>query len=171
MSTTEDSPVAIVTGAASGIGREITKLLLSRGYLVAMVDWNTAQGEEESTKLGPRTIFIQSDVSDWDSISSAFKTTKQKWGRIDLHAANAGIGEPRPLIFETSDGAEPTKPVTKVLNVNLLGAVYGVNLALFYMRRNEKKGGKIIVTASTLGIYPFPAGPLYSASKHGVGIF
>jgi len=165
-----ESLVAIVTGAASGIGLNITKLLLSKNYTVVMADVQDAQGEAQSQALGPRTSFVHCNVVDWDSNAQLFKETFQKFGRIDFFAANAGVADdPLALFGSPLDAASgPTKPNTKVIDINLLGVVYGVKLALFYMGRNTiQKGGKIVVTASATSFHALPGAPLYSATKHG----
>ncbi|KAI9837322.1 MAG: hypothetical protein M1819_000396 [Sarea resinae] len=178
--TPTTKPIAVVTGGASGIGLEITKLLLSRGYHVIIADLNSALGQEVSSSL-PNTAFLHCDASSWPSLAAVFKTVFQTYGRIDFVAANAGISEAPPYVYGTRpkegeaavEDEEPLKPNTKVLEVNMIGVVYTVNLAAHYMRRNPvssdhtEKGGKIIVTASAVGIHPMPAAPLYSTAKHG----
>lgn len=159
-------PVAIVTGAASGIGLNLSKLLISRGWRVAMADTNEKAGTAESAALGPQALFVRCDVSDWDSQSRMFEITAQKWGRIDFVAVNAGLPEQVPLMTVTGDA--PKRPSTLVLDVDLKAVIYSVNLSLFYLRQNRGKGGKIVVTASQAGIYGFPMGPIYAAAKAGV---
>jgi NAD(P)-dependent dehydrogenase (short-subunit alcohol dehydrogenase family) len=111
-------------------------------------------------------MFIKCDIANWDSQLALFETTKKTWGRVDLHVANAGVPEQVPLMTVTSD--KPRKPTTLVVDVDFVGVIYGINLALFYMRQNGGRGGKIIVTASQMGIYEFPTGPIYGAAKAAV---
>ncbi|KIX97753.1 uncharacterized protein Z520_06531 [Fonsecaea multimorphosa CBS 102226] len=165
MASTTEKPVAIVTGAASGIGLNLSKLLVSRGWRVVMADVNEKLGKLQSNALGPETLFSKCDVSDWDSQCRTFESAVQKWGRIDFVAANAGLPEQVPLLTITGDS--PKKPSTLVLDVDLKAVIYSVNLALFYMRQNGGKGGKIVVTASQAGIYGLPTGPIYAAAKAG----
>src|SRR5690606_12963484 len=73
-----------------------------------------------------------------------------------------------PLLFETTD--VPKKPTTVVVDVDLVGVIYSVNLALHYFRKNGGKGGRIIITSSQVGIHPFPTGPIYGAAKAGVSL-
>lgn len=161
-----ETPVAIVTGSASGIGLAAVKLLVSHGYHVMMADWNYEKCAEESTALGPNTHAMKCDVSSWEDQLHVFEKTFDLWGRVDLVGANAGLPEQIPLLFETSD--VPTKPSTLVIDVDLVAVLYSVNLALYYFRKNGGKGGKIIITSSQVGIHPFPTGPIYGAAKAGV---
>lgn len=163
-----DGPVAIVTGSASGIGLAAVKLLVSRGYRVMMADWNYEKCAEESAALGPCTQAIKCDVSSWESQLQVFEKTVDLWGKVDLVGANAGLPEQVPLLFETSN--VPKKPTTVVVDVDLVGVIYSVNLALHYFRKNEDKGGKIIITSSQVGIHAFPTGPIYGAAKAGVSL-
>ncbi|KAI9837324.1 MAG: hypothetical protein M1819_000398 [Sarea resinae] len=175
-------PVAIVTGAASGIGLEVTKLLLARNYTVVLADLNEALGKQQSELLGPHTSFVACDSSSWESQVAVFKATFARFGRVDFVAANAGIAESPPSVYGDKAAAaaaalqgkqhdlEPTKPNLKVVDVNLVGVIYTVSLAAQYMRLNAapRAGGKIVVTASALGIHPMPAMPLYTTTKHGL---
>lgn len=166
MSPSDNAPVAIVTGSASGIGLAAVKFLVSCGYRVMMADWNYEKALQESKLLGSSTAAIKCDVSSWQSQLEAFEKTVALWGRVDLVGANAGIPDQLPSLFETGD--KPTKPTTLVVDVDLVGAIYSVHLALYFMRKNERKGGKIIITASQVGIHPYPFGPIYGAAKAGV---
>ncbi|KAI1856384.1 hypothetical protein JX265_011631 [Neoarthrinium moseri] len=159
------APVAIVTGSASGIGLAAAKFLVGRGYRVMMADWDYDRVVTESAGIGPSTAAIKCDVSSWESQLAAFEKTIELWGRVDVVAANAGIPEQVPLLFET--GSTPTKPNTIVVDVDLTGALYSVSLAIYFFRRNEGRGGKIIITSSQVGIHPFPTGPIYGAAKAG----
>lgn len=163
MAASSDLPVAIVTGAASGIGLNLSKLLVSRGWRVVMADI-----AKECEGLGPNALFCRCDVLDWESQLNVFETAVKTWGRVDFVAANAGLPEQVPLFTETGD--VPKKPSTIVLDVDLKAVVYSTNLALFYMRRNGGRGGKIVVTASQAGIYGLPTGPIYAAAKAGVSL-
>lgn len=152
-------PVAVVTGAASGIGLAMTEHLLSRGYRVAMGDVNEQEGKRLSSQLGPDTIFYQTDVSSYDQqaamISRAFA-----WGgdRLDLFAANAGIDD-RQSLYQDNKTTEldpngiPRPLNLKTIDVDLNAVFQGIWLFKYYARKNtERKGGKIIVTSSAAGL-------------------
>jgi 15-hydroxyprostaglandin dehydrogenase (NAD) len=160
------SKVAIVSGAASGIGLELTRNLIADGWKVVMADVNAVQGEKLSQEFGAATAFYRTDVSKWDEHAALFKFAKAKFGRIDLVAANAGIGDQQNL-YEKQVG-EPAKPNLKTLDVDLVAVIYAVWLAAHYFRQNGKEGGKIIITSSDAGLYPLPLHPQYAAAKHGV---
>ncbi|KAK5044478.1 hypothetical protein LTR84_010759 [Exophiala bonariae] len=163
--TDKDAPVAVVTGAASGIGLAVTKFLVARGYRVVMADWNDELAKKESTALGDQTSVIKCDVASWDSQATMFATAIKIWGRIDVVHANAGIPDQLPLFHDNS--IEPQKPKTLAIEVDLYGVIYSTSLALFYIRQNKGRGGKIIITASQAGVYPLATGPLYAAAKSG----
>lgn len=158
-------PVAIVTGAASGIGLALTKHLLTRGFRVAMADVNAAAGKTISGELGSKTIFEAVDVSDY--------ARQVEWGgnRLDFFAANAGIDDRQSLHQkeEQLDKDGIPKPLnTKTLDVDLLAVVQGIWLFKHYARKNKVAGGKALMTASAAGIYPMLTNPQYTVAKHGL---
>ncbi|KAK0913351.1 hypothetical protein LTR02_002396 [Friedmanniomyces endolithicus] len=164
------SPTAVITGASSGIGLALTKYLLERGWAVAMADLN-----EPPLKL-PNTLFIRTDVSSWAQQAALFAQAYTWQGRLDFHAANAGIDD-RDDIFHalTRDPSNPpTEPNMLCFAVNLFGPYYGAKLAAHYMSLDSaaagkpKPGGKIVVTSSAAGIYPSPFAPQYAATKHAL---
>ncbi|EXJ76396.1 15-hydroxyprostaglandin dehydrogenase (NAD) [Cladophialophora psammophila CBS 110553] len=92
-----DQPVAIVTGAASGIGLAVSKHLLTRGFRVVMGDVNEAEGRRLQGELGPATLFVHVDVSRYDDQLRLFSTAVEWGGRLDFLAANAGIDDRQSL--------------------------------------------------------------------------
>ncbi|KAI0429912.1 15-hydroxyprostaglandin dehydrogenase [Xylaria sp. FL1042] len=122
--------------------------------------------------------FEKCDVTSWTEQKKAFKAVYERVGRVDVVVANAGVSEGggRSWVLPArglDPLDEPEEPRLKVLDVNLLGVVYSVKLALHYMQRNAPDAttgsrGSIICTASNVGLYPFSPAPLYAASKHAV---
>jgi len=157
-------PLAIVTGASSGIGLALSKHLLGKGWKVVMADLNPPDLESAEA----RALFQRTDVSDWDSMKALFKAAWDWGGRIDFHAANAGIDD-RDSFFKTyPDLDEPPKPNLKTMEVDVFGPIYGIQLFAHYARKHKQTGGKIVVTSSMAGIYKFETNPQYCAAKHAL---
>ena len=165
------SKVAVITGAASGIGLALTRDLVFKGWNVVMGDINEKTGTSLAGELGNAVRFKRTNVSDWNQLAALFKLAWTTWGRIDFHAANAGIDDRESLYGPTaaSEGGEPSKPDLTTVHVDLFSVLYGVRLSLHYFRKNAVPGGKIVVTGSSAGLYPLPPLPQYTACKHAVG--
>ncbi|KAJ5706821.1 hypothetical protein N7488_006622 [Penicillium malachiteum] len=174
----------VVTGGASGIGLGITKHFIQEPNThVTILDINPTTGGETIEKLlaefpSAGISFEQCDVSSWESQAEAFEKIFDKQGRIDIVFANAGITEHGSLL-PPKDGdlsTRPSKPNLATVNVNLIGVVYSVQLAIHYMAQNKlapsedspSSNGLIVCTASNAGLYPLPIAPLYAVTKHGV---
>jgi 15-hydroxyprostaglandin dehydrogenase (NAD) len=160
-------PVAVITGASSGIGLAVTQHLLALQWHVVMADINPPK---ESL---PNTTFIRTDIASWEAQAHIFSTTYNKLGRLDFAALNAGIDD-RDDIFASLSEDTPRQPNLATFDINLKGTYYGVKLASHYMSLDStavgkvKKGGKIVITASAAGIYALPVVPQYTASKYAL---
>ncbi|KAI0870175.1 15-hydroxyprostaglandin dehydrogenase [Hypoxylon argillaceum] len=175
----------IVTGGASGLGKAMSAYFAALGDAVTILDIDEAGGAAVSAELGggeeggSNVGFRRCDISSWAEQAAAFKAVYEGAGRVDVVVANAGVSEGGrswvvpPAPGRGALGDEPEEPRLKVLDVNLIGNVYSVKLALHYMQRNTQDAttglrGCIVCTASSVGLYPFPPQPLYAASKHGI---
>ncbi|XP_054716222.1 15-hydroxyprostaglandin dehydrogenase [NAD(+)]-like [Uloborus diversus] len=155
-----ESPVAIVTGGAQGLGAAISKALLHKGYRVCVSDINENKCYECVSHLQQHfgknnVIFVRADVSkEWD-VKNIFEKTMLHFNRVDVLANNAGIldeDNPRHLV-----------------DVNLMGVINGIRAAFEYMGTSHGgNGGIVINTASVLGLVPFDIIPVYTATKHAV---
>lgn len=83
------APVALITGAASGMGLSVTKRLIERGWNVAMVDLNTEAGSRLAEGFGDQAIYVKANVSDYEEQAKTFVETWSKWHRLDFVFANA----------------------------------------------------------------------------------
>jgi NAD(P)-dependent dehydrogenase (short-subunit alcohol dehydrogenase family) len=156
--------IAIVTGAASGIGRAIAAALVAEGHNVTVADLNGPGAEqvaEELTKQGPGTATAaRLDVTDATAVADLYRSVKADMGRLDLVFNNAGIavgGLAEELTLEHWNTA---------IDVNLKGVVHGVHAA--YPIMLEQGFGHIVNTASLAGLVPMPMGIPYTATKHAV---
>lgn len=150
------SPVAIVTGGASGIGEAVVKHLIGKGYKVVIADLNTKAGESLAKELGPNALFHHTDVAKYSEQTALFKKAFT-WGgnRLDFLAANAGVDDRQnlfdPEIALDSNG-DPLPLDLTTINVDLIGVIQGIWLFRHYARQNKKPGGKIVVTSSMAGL-------------------
>ncbi len=155
--------VAIVTGAASGIGAALVRELAQNGATVILADINSSMLEEVAesiTNAGHHAEANSLDVSNYAGVKKLIDDTASRHGRLDFIFNNAGIaigGEVRDCSIE--DWRD-------VLDVNLGGVVHGVASA--YPLMVQQGFGHIINTASIEGLVPFPGTVSYVASKYGV---
>jgi 15-hydroxyprostaglandin dehydrogenase (NAD) len=160
--------VAIITGAASGIGLALARHLLSRGYRVVIADINEERGKSIQEELGPSTHFICCDVSNWESSAAMFKSAYEWGGRIDFFAANAGISEREPFYTLPEELREPD---LGTMEVDFNSVAYGLRLFRHYVREGATgEGGKMVVSSSMAGFYPMYLAPMYGAAKHAVSL-
>ena len=155
--------IAIVTGAASGIGRALSEELARRGAIVMMADVQTKMLEEavdSIIKSGRRVKAVILDVTDFDAVKTLVDNTVKEYGRLDYIFNNAGIavgGEVRDCTIDDW---------RNVIEVDFYGVVHGVQAA--YPIMVEQGFGHIINTASLEGLIPFPGTISYVACKYGV---
>ena len=152
--------VALVTGAARGIGFETAKLLHRRGASVAILDLTRSDAEAAADAVGERTLALDADVSDLRAMELATNEVVERFGGLDVVVANAGIApQARPM---TVMG---TEMIERVIDVNLHGVWRTVRPALPQV---IERRGHVVVVAS---VYAFLNGMLaapYAMSKAGV---
>ncbi len=160
--------VAIVTGAASGIGRATAKLLAAegaRGIVLADIDEvgaaNTARSIETA---GGQALSVRTDVSDLDSLRALFARTLQEFGRLDILHNNAGMVEGPP----EWPGITPER-AGLLVDVNLRGVIQGTQLGIEAM---TERGGGVIVNTASMGAYAvLPPQAVYAATKAAIVSF
>lgn len=156
--------VALVTGAASGIGLAVAQVWAREGARVVLSDVDTEGGEKAVADLkaqGHEALFVPADVGDPAACQALVARAVQHFGRLDVACNNAGIGgEQQP----TAD--YPVDAWDQVIRTNLSGVFYGMKHQIAAMLKNG--GGSIVNMASILGAVGFAHSPAYSAAKHGV---
>jgi NAD(P)-dependent dehydrogenase (short-subunit alcohol dehydrogenase family) len=157
--------VAIVTGAASGIGTGLAQSLVrhgARAVVVADIDEAGAKETADALSAGGRATVTAAalDVRDAEAVQALVDTTASEHGRLDVMCNNAGIGIFGPVLEMKAEHFD------RLIDVNLRGVVHGVLAAYPLMVRQGH--GHIVNTASSAGILPAPVLAAYGMTKHGV---
>jgi NAD(P)-dependent dehydrogenase (short-subunit alcohol dehydrogenase family) len=153
------SRVVLLTGAAGGIGSNTARRLVEAGHFVALVDINATGIQKLSAQLGERTLAVESDVTSLEELERAVSATIERFGRLDVVVANAGIELLGPL------GTMPMVDVERVIDIDLLGVWKTVRAALPEVIRSR---GYVLVVASVSGATPGPFNAAYNAAKAGI---
>ncbi len=157
-----DDKVAVITGAASGIGREAALLFSAEGASVCVADVSVEQGEATASEAR-EAFFHQVDVTDAASVEAMYAATKERYGGIDVLYNNAGISpDDDGSILDTDEEAWQ-----RVQDVNLKGVYLCCKHGIPYLL--ERGGGSVINVASFVAILGAATSQIsYSASKGGV---
>lgn len=164
-----EDKVAIVTGAASGIGRAIAEIFGSEGAKVVVADIQKKPkegGKPTSEKIreeGGEAMFVETDVSSGESVDDMVKSTLNEFDRIDILVNNAGIFHQEKL--HESD----TERWGKLLDVNLNGNYLCSKKVIQYMLENDIEG-KIVNISSIAGSVGYAESPAYCASKGAITV-
>lgn len=163
MSESLQGKIAVITGAASGIGLATTEALLEQGATVVMVDWNEKALNDLVAKLGDRAIPQVTNLLDADSCNAMIPEILKKVDHIDILYCNAGT-------YIGGDLTETTpEAIDKMLNLNVNAVMKNVHAVVPHM--SARKTGDIIVTCSIAGHFPTYWEPVYSGSKWAITSF
>jgi NAD(P)-dependent dehydrogenase (short-subunit alcohol dehydrogenase family) len=160
------SPIALVTGAGSGIGRAVTLGFLAKGYAVVLAGRRPDALEAVVAEAGPhasRATAVPTDVTDPAAVRRLFDSVRSTHGRLDVLFNNAGTGAPGVPIDELT--FEQWKAV---VDVNLTGVFLCAQAAFAMMKAQSPRGGRIINNGSISATTPRPNSGPYTATKHGV---
>lgn len=152
--------VAVITGGASGVGREVAARLTQEGAKVVLWDLNEAALAEAKAITGAVDV-IPLDVTDADAVTAAAATVAEKFGRIDVLVASAGITGATVPVQEF-----PLDSWRRVIDINLNGLFYCCRAVIPHMLKNDY--GRIVNVSSVAGKEGNPNASAYSASKAGV---
>jgi NAD(P)-dependent dehydrogenase (short-subunit alcohol dehydrogenase family) len=156
--------VALITGAASGIGESTALLFAKEGAKLILTDVSEDKGNsvlKRVKELGAEAIYLNADVSKAEDSDNTVKKALEKFGKLDIAVNNAGIGGPQAGV-----GEYEIEAWDKVIAINLSGVFYGMRYQIPAMLDNG--GGSIINVASILGSVGFAHSAAYVAAKHGV---
>jgi NAD(P)-dependent dehydrogenase (short-subunit alcohol dehydrogenase family) len=159
----DQPPVAVVTGAGSGIGREVARALLAHGYQVGLAGRRAETLAETATGHDEAALVVPADVSDAGAVDALFDAVLARFGRVDLLFNNAGSFGATARIDEY-----PLDAWRALVDTNLTGAFLCARRAFRAMREQEPPGGRIINNGSISAHTPRPHAVAYTATKHAV---
>lgn len=161
MSGRLDGKVAVITGAASGIGRGTVDLFVREGARVIAADIQDDKGARIEEEYKGRAVYVRCDVSQETDIAAAIAAAGKKFGRLDCLFNNAGTGGARdPADGITAEGFD------SVMHLHVRAALFGMKYAVPEMRKAG--GGAIVTTASVAGLQAGFGPVLYSIAKGAI---
>lgn len=149
--------VAIVTGAARGMGERIAGRLVAEGAAVVVTDVLVAEGEAVAARLGDRCRFVAHDVTDAEAWARVVTTAEREHGGVDVLVNNAGVFWRRAIEDETEER------LRRAFEINTLGPFLGMQAVLPALRRRQ--GGAIVNVVSLAALHGFAWQGAYGASK------
>jgi NAD(P)-dependent dehydrogenase (short-subunit alcohol dehydrogenase family) len=159
-----ENKVALVTGAASGLGLATAKAFAEGGAAVVLADWNEEQVQAAATNLaqqGHKTLAVRCDVSDDAQVEAMVRETVATFGRLDAAYNNAGV---QNVLAETADS--PRDDYDRIMAINLRGVWSSMKFELQHMR--QQGSGAIVNCSSLGGLIGGAERGTYHAAKHGV---
>jgi NAD(P)-dependent dehydrogenase (short-subunit alcohol dehydrogenase family) len=156
------SPIALISGAGSGIGRATARKFLSNGYRVILVG-RTKGTLLETASESPSADVRVCDVTDVIAVTEVFKKVESDYGRLDVLFNNAGISSPTSLIDKIS-----IDTWMDVLHTNITGSFLLAQAAFRLMRTQSPQGGRIINNGSISAQVPRPGSVPYTTTKHAI---
>jgi NAD(P)-dependent dehydrogenase (short-subunit alcohol dehydrogenase family) len=161
-----ESKIALVTGAGSGIGRAVSLALQAAGYSVALAGRRADQLEQTAAAAHPgggKMLPVPTDIGRPEAVKALFARVREEFGRLDLLFNNAGAGTP-PIPMEDLTYEQWSATVA----VNLTGAFLCAQEAIRIMKAQTPRGGRIINNGSISAHTPRPHSAPYTATKHAI---
>lgn len=170
-SSTNNSPVALVTGANQGVGFQIAKALAANGYKVYIGSRNAENGEKAAAEIGFDTHAIQLDVTLQPTIDAAVQRIEKEQGKLDLLVNNAAIshaGKPGRTLEEITEGNKAStaamSEIKAVWDTNVFGVIAVTQAMLPLLRKSS--GARIVNVSSGLGSLSWVSDPACWARGH-----
>lgn len=158
--------VAIITGAAGGIGAASAARFIAEGAKVVVSDINIEAARQVAEALGPNALAMSLDIGNEDNFRQVIEATIELFGKLDILYNNAALTSPETLHHDTDITSIPVELWNRTLQVNLTGYMFGCRYAIPHMAKAG--GGTIINTASIGGQAADASRVAYGASKAGV---
>jgi len=155
--------IAVVTGAGSGLGRQIARALLAAGWRVALAGRREDALLQTAQDAGGATLVVPADVTSPDSVAALFNAVRERWERIDLLVNNAGLSAKAADVDEMTLASWQ-----RVVDTNLTGAFLCAKHAVRLMKSQTPRGGRIINNGSISAYSPRPGSAAYTATKHAI---
>ncbi|PHT86251.1 hypothetical protein T459_08357 [Capsicum annuum] len=154
-----EGKVALITGAASGVGKETAAKFINNGAKVVIADVQKELGQETASELGPNASFVFCDVTKESDVSNAVDFAVSSHGQLDVMYNNAGVACRTPRNIADLD----LDTFDRIMAINVRGAIAGIKHAARVMI--PRKTGSILCTASVTGLMGGLAQPTYSTTK------
>jgi NAD(P)-dependent dehydrogenase (short-subunit alcohol dehydrogenase family) len=158
--------VALVTGAGSGIGRQVALALMKEGFALVLAGRRREALQataSEGAGFGVKTLTVAADITDPHSVAALFDQARAAFGRLDLLFNNAGISSPAVSLEELS-----FEDWNQAIATNLTGAFLCTQHAFRLMKAQSPQGGRIINNGSIAATSPRPHQVAYAAAKHAI---
>jgi NAD(P)-dependent dehydrogenase (short-subunit alcohol dehydrogenase family) len=156
----ETTPVWLITGCSTGLGRALADVIVQRGWRVVATARDTSHIQEMETSTPDRVLALRMDVTNAADIDAAVAATREKFGRIDVLVNNAGYGYQSAV-----EEAEETE-IRAQFDTNVFG-LFAMTRAVLPLMRAQRSGNIINIT-SVAGLIGYPGSGYYAASKHAV---
>lgn len=153
-----ENKTALITGGNSGIGLQTARLFVAEGARVIITGRNRATLDAAASELGPKALALIADATDVPALEAAVKEGVDRFGKLDIVFANAGIAGGTPV------GGTRVETFEQVLRTNLTAVFFTVQAAVAHMN----DGGSIILNGSVISVLGNPGYAAYAASKAGV---
>ncbi len=157
------TPIALVTGAGTGIGRASAVALAGAGFTVVLAGRRPGPLEEAAAEAGRDAVAVACDVREPGAVAALFAGIDERFGRLDVLFNNAGVGAP-PVPLEDL----ALEHWRAVIETNVTGAFLCTQEAFRLMKRQSPRGGRIINNGSISASVPRPLSVAYTAAKHAV---
>jgi len=154
--------VALITGAASGIGLASTERFLAEGASVVLADIQAGAVEAQADRLGGRALAVVMDVTRGEDVRRAVEAAVGRFGRLDILFANAGIGYSGAILDATDEDWD------QVMAVNARGVFLSARESIRQMLGQERPGGSVVINGSISGLAGIPGQAPYAPSKGAV---